>query len=253
MAFNAERSSSRFSSHKRSKRGLSDSQASFQKPGTTATPSLQDEAEKASNLVSSCLQRSNFDHLHLGHGDINPRKLRLLHDNEPIKEQIVESDRTGRGQSEEQLLLLDSAYADEQYLAQAHEPSVPRTKNSRQQDDGGMPGPYNPQYYDAQEDVDMDEIEKLKAKLLNDCSRSEQTDNFDERSGSDLHEEALLQTASDLQFIDHDAVGNILLQSTAELRQRNLDLQFADPAQQRQQHSQLSNKHGQVQEYLGIG
>lgn len=37
-----------------------------------------------------------------------------------------------------------------------------------------MPGPYNPhQYYDAQEDVDMDEIEKLKAKLLNDCSRSE--------------------------------------------------------------------------------
>lgn len=86
MAFNAERSSSRFSSHKRSKRGLSDSQASFQKPGTTATPSLQDEAEKASNLVHSYLQRSNFEHLHLGHGDINPRKLRLLHDNEPIKE-----------------------------------------------------------------------------------------------------------------------------------------------------------------------
>lgn len=69
---------------------------------------------------------------------------------------------------------MDSAYADEQYLAQPHEPSVPRTKSSRREDDSGMPGPYNPhQYYDAQEDVDMDEIEKLKAKLLNDCSRSE--------------------------------------------------------------------------------
>ena len=74
---------------------------------------MQDETERATNLVSSYLQRPSFEHMHLGHADINSRKLRLLHDNEPIKEQIVESDRTGRGQSEEQLLLLDSAYATE--------------------------------------------------------------------------------------------------------------------------------------------